>query len=86
MPDGFPNMNAAKAAASTPELTPAEKETRRKLARVAVNMMKAGADKEMMRGQIIRLNHDLKPPLAADHIAGIADWAERKAGGADARR
>lgn len=68
------------------EPTPAEKETRRKLARVAINMMKAGADKEMMRGQIIRLNHDLTPPLAADHIAGIADWAEREAGGADARR
>lgn len=62
------------------ELTPAEQETRRKLARVAINLMKAGADKESMRQQIVRLNHGLLPALPPDRIAGIASWAIEKAG------
>lgn len=69
-----------------PDPTAAEKETQRKLARVAVNLMKAGADREMMQQQISRLNVGLTPTLSSDRIAGIAAWAERKTGGAHAHR
>ena len=59
--------------------TPEEKENRRKLARVAVNLIKAGADPDATLRQIEILNAGLTPSLAHDDLTGLTEWAKQKA-------